>query len=233
MINSGKMYDEDWGIGSGTLPYSNTVSSEGNGRLGYATADAGIDLLRGVDYRTGVFVGYSYYTQRSDSNGCVQIANMVTGGCADPTYPTSVLVGTQTGEWSALRLGAVHDYSLGYGFRLTTEAAWLAGASFKGRDNHLLRSTTTYFDQKADNGQGVELEAILNYDFSNRFSFGLGGRYWSMWGDGTFTCTGCGGVGVTSSPPSPERISTDRYGLLVQGSYKLGGTDAPLPMPLK
>jgi opacity protein-like surface antigen len=228
-IDSGKQNDEDWGI-SGVLGYSNTVSNEGNGTLGYATADIGLDLFRGLNYRVGPFVGYSYYTQRTDTTGCVQIAN-----AAFPCLAAgdNTLVGTQSVEWSALRLGAAADYSLGYGFRLTTDAAWLANASFRGRDNHLLRDTTTYFDQKADNGQGVELEAILNYDFSNRFSLGLGGRYWAMWGDGTFTCTGCGGVGVTSPTPNPERISTDRYGLLVQGSYKLGGADAPLPMPLK
>ena len=146
-----------------------------------------------------------------------------------------MLVGSQTGEWNALRLGASADYSLGYGFRLTTDAAWLPTASFSGRDNHLLRDVTTYSDQKA-NGQGVELEAILSYDFSSRFNLGVGGRYWAMWGDGSFSDTQWvytqypAGHLVTTTG-NPNRISTERYGLLVQGSYKLGGADAPLPLP--
>ncbi len=232
-INSGKEHDEDWAIGSGTLsdpyiPYSNTVSNEGNGTLGYATADVGFTYLRGTDYRVGPFVGYSYLTQGFDSRGCVQIA---VGGCVPPE-PTSVLVGSQTGEWNAVRLGASADYSLGYGFRLTTDAAWLPTASFKGRDNHLLRTHTTYSDQKVDNGQGVELEAILSYDFSNRLNLGLGGRYWAMWGDGTFTDTDYSQSPVTTAGHR-ERISTERYGLLVQGSYKLDSMPEPLPKSLK
>ncbi len=235
-INSGKENDEDWGIGSGTLsdpyiPYSNTVSNEGNGTLGYATADVGFTYLRGVDYRVGPFVGYSYLTQRFDSRGCVQIA---VGGCV-PSEPSSVLVGTQTGEWNALRLGASADYSLGYGFRLTTDAAWLPTASFNGRDNHLLRTETTYSDQKA-NGQGVELEAILSYDFSNRFNLGVGGRYWAMWGDGSFKDTEYDSIHESwvTTTGNPNRISTERYGLLVQGAYKLNSGFEPLPpAPLK
>jgi hypothetical protein len=225
-IDSGKMYDEDWGIDANYF-YSNTVSSEGNGTLGYASADVGIDLFRGAGYRIGPFVGFTYLTDRVDSNGCLQIAN-ANAGCSNPSYAESVLIGTQSNEWAAVRLGSAADYSLGYGFRLTTDAAWLFGASYRGRDNHLLRTTTTYFDQKADNGQGVQIEAILNYDFSNKLSIGLGGRYWSFWGDGTFTCTGCGGAGVTSDP-YPARLYTERYGLLVQGSYKLNSEMAPLP----
>ncbi len=229
-IGSGTQNDEDWGFYNGAtlIPYSNTVSDEGNGVLGYAVADVGLDLLRGSNFRVGPFIGYSYYTQRTDTTGCVQIAN---GNFPCLAAGDNRLVGTQTAEWSALRLGAAADYTLGYGLRLTTDAAWLTAASFRGRDNHLLRNTTTYFDQKVDNGQGVQFEAILSYDFSNHFSLGLGGRYWAMWGDGTFTCTGCSTVHVTSFPPNPERIATERYGLLVQGSYKVNLVPQPLPAP--
>ena len=220
-IDSGTMHDEDWG---GPVSYTNTVSNEGNGQLGYAQADIGYDFLRGPGYKVGSFIGYSYYTQKSDTTGCVQIASAYFP-CLAPGDNT--LVGNQSGDWNALRIGASADYSLGYGFRLTTDAAWLPYASFSGRDNHLLRTTPTWFDQKANNGQGVQLEAILSYDFSNRFSAGVGGRYWAMWGDGNFTCTGCWGPGVTSTA-YPEKIYTDRYGLLLQGSYKLTETYAPL-----
>ncbi len=215
-IDSGTMHDEDWGIFGG-VSYSNTVSNEGNGQLGYAQADIGYDFLRGPGYKIGSFIGYSYYTQKSDSTGCVQIANP-NSDCV-PALPTSVLGITQTGDWNAIRLGASADYSLGYGFRLTTDAAWLPFASFSGTDHHVLRDM--YFEQNANNGQGVQLEAILSYDFSNRFSLGVGGRYWAMWGDGNFTCTGCG-------VNYPDKAYTDRYGLLLQGSYKVTDTYAPL-----
>ena len=215
-IDSGTMHDEDWGIFGG-VSYSNTVSNEGNGQLGYAQADIGYDFLRGPGYKIGSFIGYSYYTQMSNSTGCVQIANP-NSDCV-PALPTSVLGITQTGDWNAIRLGASADYSLGYGFRLTTDAAWLPFASFSGTDHHVLRDM--YFEQNANNGQGVQLEAILSYDFSNRFSLGVGGRYWAMWGDGNFTCTGCG-------VNYPDKAYTDRYGLLLQGSYKVTDTYAPL-----
>ncbi len=222
-IDSGAMHDEDWGIFD-SISYSNTASNEGNGQLGYAQADIGYDFLRGAGYKVGSFIGYSYYTQKSDTTGCVQIASAYFPCLA---AGDNTLVGNQSGDWNALRIGASADYSLGYGFRLTTDAAWLPYASFSGRDNHLLRTTPTWFDQNANNGQGVQLEAILSYDFSNRFSVGVGGRYWAMWGDGNFTCTGCWGPGI-SSTAYPEKIYTDRYGLLLQGSYKVSETYVPL-----
>jgi len=214
-INSGKMNDEDWGI-FGAISYSNTLSHEDSGKIGYATVDVGYDLLRGRDYKIGPFIGYTYYTQRSDSTGCVQIAN--------PLFPCLApgdnrLIGTQDTEWDALRIGGAAQFALGYGFRLVTDAAYLPSVGFTGRDNHLLRPTTTFFDQTGKNGQGVQIEAILNYDVTQRFSLGVGARYWAMWADGDFTCTGCGGPGVVFGP-SPERVSAERYGLLLQGSYK-------------
>ena len=134
-IDSGAMHDEDWGM-DGDVPYSNTVSNEGNGQLGYAQADLGYDFLRGPGYKVGSFVGYSYYTQKTNSTGCVQIASSIFP-CLTPGDNRTI--GNQSGDWNAVRLGASADYSLGYGFRLTTDAAWLPYASFSGRDNHLLR----------------------------------------------------------------------------------------------
>jgi hypothetical protein len=218
VIPDGKQNDEDWGIFQ-AISYSNTRSNEQDGKLSYGTIDLGYDIWRGLGYKVGPFLGYNYYTQRSDTRGCVQIAN--------PNFPCLApgdnrLVGTQDVEWNSMRIGLSGEFVLPYGLRLSADAAYLPIASFTGRDNHLLRDTTTYFDQTA-NGEGVQIEAMLAYDFSNRLSIGVGGRYWAMWGDGDFTCTGCNTVGVTS-PPFPERISTQRFGLLLQGSYKVSDT---------
>lgn len=215
-IGSGKQNDEDWGIG-GNISYSNTVSDIKTGYLGYATVDVGYDLLKGTGYKVGPFIGYTFFTQRQDINGCVQIAS-ATFPCLAPGNDR--LVGTQDTTWNAMRLGTAAEVALGHGMRLNVDAAYLTQVGFSGRDNHLLRTTTTYFDQTGSNGQGVQLDAILSFDLSRNFTLGVGGRYWSMWADGTFTCTGCGGAGVTSNPPNPSRTSADRAGLLLQGTYR-------------
>ncbi|MGY8682107.1 hypothetical protein Q2941_30670 [Bradyrhizobium sp. UFLA05-153] len=63
--------DEDWGIPR-RASYSNTISGQANGRFAYYTADA---VTRGSTYKVGGFVGWTYYGQKSDTTGCVQIGN--------------------------------------------------------------------------------------------------------------------------------------------------------------
>lgn len=224
-INDGTMHDEDWGIFN-TISYSNTVSNEGSGKLSYATGDLGYTWLRGRGYKVGSFVGYNYFFEKADSFGCIQIANA--------SFPCLAagdnrLIGNQDARWDSVRLGMVADVTLGYGWRLTADTAWVPYTRFGGRDNHLLRPTTTFFDQEGT-GRGMQVDAILSYDVTPNFSIGVGGRYWSLWTtEGSFTCTGCAAPGVTSNPPNPERVSTERYGLLLQGTYRFGATEsAPL-----
>lgn len=225
-INSGKMNDEDWGI-LGAISYSNTVSHEDNGKLSYATSDIGLTWLRGPGYKVGSFVGYNYFAERADSHGCVQIANVLFPCLA---AGDNRLIGTQDATWESVRLGMAAEVALTRGLRLTADAAWVPYTRFDGRDNHLLRTQTTYFDQEGT-GRGMQIEAILSYDVTPNLSLGVGGRYWSMWTtDGSFTCTGCGAPGVTSNPPNPERVSTERYGVLLQGTYRFGVMDT---VPLK
>jgi hypothetical protein len=111
--------------------------------------------------------------------------------------------------------------------KLSADVAYLPYVSMTGRDNHLLRATTTFFDQQGT-GQGVQLESILSYYVTDFFNIGVGGRYWAMWTtSGTDTCTGCDGVGVVS-PPNPARFNTERYGVFLQGAYKFGVRDVVL-----
>jgi hypothetical protein len=108
--------------------------------------------------------------------------------------------------------------------KLTADVAYLPYVWMTGRDNHLLRATTTFFDQQGT-GQGVQLETILSYYVTDYFDVGVGGRYWAMWTtSGTDTCTGCAGLGVVS-PSSPARFNTERYGVFLQASYKFGVKD--------
>ena len=226
-IVDGTLNDEDWGLPIGAaIAYSNTISNEKDGYLKYGTVDVGYDLWRSASYKVGPFVGYNLYREKVGSFGCVQIAN--------PAFPCLApadeqIVGTQKDQWQSLRVGGSAEVKFTRNLKINGDVAYLPYVSFDGRDDHLLRTTPTHFDQEGT-GRGVQLEAILSYDVSPQFSLGVGGRYWGMWTtDGTFTCTGCGGAGVTSSPPNPSRNSTNRYGLLLQGSYKFA-TDDRVPL---
>jgi opacity protein-like surface antigen/outer membrane protease len=221
-INGGHQNDEDWMPFGSTVGYSNTLSSTNDGKQGYATIDLGYDVLKGPGYRVGPFVGYNYFTERWDTNGCAQIANPASD-CI-PTVPTSRLIGTQDSTWQSLRVGLTGDTMLVDRVKLSADVAYLPYVAMTGRDNHLLRATTTFFDQQGT-GQGTQLEAILSYLVTDNFSVGVGGRYWAMWTtSGTDTCTGCGGVGVVSAS-SPARFNTERYGVFLQASYKFGVQD--------
>jgi opacity protein-like surface antigen len=218
IINGGQLNDEDWGIFD-SVSYSNTLSSTNNGKLGYGTIDVGYDALSGYGYKVGAFVGYNYFTERWDTFGCAQIANQFSD-CV-PTVPTTTLIGTQDSTWQSLRVGANSEVMLVPALKLTADLAYLPYVSMTGRDNHLLRATTTFFDQQGT-GQGVQLEAIMSYFVTDNFSVGVGGRYWAMWTtNGTFVCTGCGGVGVISLPDA-GKFNTERYGTLLQADYRFG-----------
>ena len=213
-ISAGSMNDEDWGI-FGFISYSNTVSNE-TGRLNYATADLGYDFWRGSNYKFGAFIGYNRFAEKMETRGCVQIANPLFP-CLAPGDPT--LIGTQDTTWDSFRVGTSGQIMIGEHVKLTGDVAYIPYTKFTGRDDHLLRPTETFFTQSGSGGQGVQAEAVLSMDVTDHLSLGVGGRYWGMWTDGTFTCTGCGGLGVTTDPPNPERISTERYGVLLEGAY--------------
>jgi opacity protein-like surface antigen len=225
VLDGGHQNDEDWLLFNDTVPYSNTLSSTNNGKLGYGTIDLGYDFLRGAGYKVGPFVGYNYFTERWDTFGCAQISNQFSD-CV-PSVPTSTIIGTQDSTWQSLRVGLTGDTMLIDRVKLSADVAYLPYVSMTGRDNHLLRATTTFFDQQGT-GQGVQLESILSYYVTDFFNIGVGGRYWAMWTTGgTDTCTGCDGVGVVS-PPNPARFNTERYGVFLQGAYKFGVRDVVL-----
>ena len=72
-------------------------------------------------------------------------------------------------------------------------------------------------------GDGFQLEGVVTYDLTPRFSVGLGGRYWQ------FNATGknhweqtIAGV-LFPTPSSPLQTRSERYGVFVQAAYKFGG----------
>jgi opacity protein-like surface antigen len=225
----GKMNDEDWGMLDNNMnpdaSYQNTLSKD-NGNLSYANADVGYSLLRGPGYKAGPFIGYFHYSEKMDSYGCVDY----TGGfCLSPS--DSRLMGSEDTTWDALRIGSSAEFALGRGFKFTGDAAYLAAATFSGRDNHLLRHNTTFDDQNSSGGAGVQFEGVLSYDVTDHLSVGVGGRYWAMWAKGSSNPTEYNNAGaLLPSEPSPEKTSMERYGVLLQASYKFG---AETPVPLK
>ncbi len=106
-------------------------------------------------------------------------------------------------------------------WRLSTDVAYLPWTDFKGRDNHLVRPTTTFIDQRGNGGGGVQLEGVLSYFITKNFSVGIGARYWAMWTkkDSEMTCTGCDGPGTTGTELA--KFSTERWGTFFQASYRL------------
>ncbi|WFU39695.1 outer membrane beta-barrel protein [Bradyrhizobium sp. CB82] len=217
-FNKGNMNDEDWGLVRGGLSYVNTISGQANGRFTYYTADVGYDFLRGANYKVGGFIGWTYYEQSSDSIGCVEIANP-TRSCLRAGDDTVVV--SQNAQWNAPRVGVSAETMLTERWRLNTDVAYLPWTDFKGRDNHLLRPTTTFIDQRGNGGGGVQLEGVLSYFITKNFSVGVGGRYWTMWTkkDSEATCTGCDGPGINGTQFS--KFSMERWGTFFQASYKL------------
>jgi outer membrane protease len=218
----GQVNDEDWN-GFGFI-YGNTLSDHKNGKLGYAIADVGYDVLRGPGYKVGPFVGYHYLDQRGDTYGCTQVASppQFGTGCFNPSVPTSVLVGQQQSTWQALRIGLVGEAMLSDRWRLTGEVAYLPWASMQGRDNHLLRPDTTYFEQWSNRGRGVQLEAAVSYFVTDHWTVGVGGRYWAIWTTEAFDQIH---VDTTPLPADSARFDISRLGMFVQSSFKFDWSD--------
>nr|WP_084801646.1 outer membrane beta-barrel protein [Bradyrhizobium sp. Ec3.3] len=218
-FNKGKENDEDSSLTN--LAYSNTLLSQANGRFMYYTADVGYDFLRDSTYRLGAFVGWTYYDQKSDSIGCLQIASPY-HRCLAPSDRR--LTSSQDTNWNAPRIGFSAEAMLFERWRVSADVAYLPWTDFSGRDNHLLRPNTTFYDQRGNGGAGIQIEAIVSYFLTNNFSVGVGARYWAMWtkndSDVTFNCSGCDGPGTLDQDHALAKYNMERWGTFFQASYK-------------
>lgn len=215
---SGKMYDEDWLIFGDTVPYSNTVSNPVKGSIAYGTVDVGYAFLRGAGFKVGGFVGYNYYEENKSAYGCTQIANQ-NSDCV-PAVSGSVLGITENDKWHSLRVGLNGVMALGYGVELTADAAYLPYVNFKGTDNHLLRTdVANTVSPESGTGQGVQLEAVLAYQFTPAFRAGVGARYWAMWA----TTNAQTNIFGSDCPCQTLPARTERYGTFLEASYKFNG----------
>ncbi len=217
-LTSGRMYDEDWLIHDGDVPYSNTLSGRVGGSIAYATIDIGYDVLRTDSARVGAFVGYNYYRDDKVARGCIQIANPA-GACGGAgAMPLSADIITEDDKWHALRLGVAGEVALLPGLKLGAEAAYLPYVRMTGLDGHLLRDDEpSIWSPEFGKGQGMQLEAILSYALTPNFNIGIGGRYWAMWATHD-AYTNAFGRPCPDCQTLPSR--TDRYGMFLQASYR-------------
>jgi opacity protein-like surface antigen len=183
-IANGQENDEDTLIPA-RGPYSNTQSSS-SGEIGYATVDIGYNFLRSPAAKVGAFVGYNYYAQAINDYGCAQLA----GGteCVVPSYPSSFLGVTENDHLNSMRVGLSSEVMLSDRLKLTTEASYLPRVTYGGLDDHLLRQLLYLED--SNSGNGVMLEAKLDYKITDAWRIGVGGRYWAWnMNTGTFNAT--------------------------------------------
>jgi hypothetical protein len=100
-----------------------------------------------------------------------------------------------------LRLGVAADFFVLPRVKVSIDAAYLPYVSFDGTDNHVLRVLVS---PENGNGQGAQLDLVVSYPFTDQFSLGVGGRYWSM-----FTTSGETNFGGTGAF-IPQRFAVEQ-----------------------
>ncbi len=217
-LSNGHMNDEDFPAG---VVYSNTLS-RASGHLAYGTIDVGYDVFNAPGARLGAFVGYNRYKQGINTYGCTQLAGDATCSFGIPANTMGI---TEYDYFDSLRIGLASQVMLSDRLRLTAEAAYLTAVNYKGLDNHLWRQLLG--PDASNKGNGMMLEAMVDYYVTPNWTVGVGGRYWAWNMD-----MGTAGFDSLSLPPTPvdvqpSRYSAERYGVFVQTAYHWGETNAP------
>jgi opacity protein-like surface antigen len=142
------------------------------------------------------------------------------------SIPTNFPGLVEDDHFNSLRVGLSSQFMLTERLRLTADVAYLPLVDFKGQDDHNARELL--IPEASNSGNGVMLEAILDYAITDAWNVGIGGRYWA-WNmrTGTVTFNQLG----SNQPPliEPGRFNTERYGAFVQTSYKWGDTTRAAP----
>jgi opacity protein-like surface antigen len=212
-IFGGHLHDEDFP--PGIAPYSNTLSSQKDGRDLYGWGDLGYSFWRGGNWKVGGFAGYEYFSQRENAVGCVQVAGNP-AVCAAGAVPSNQLGITETEHWQGVRVGLNGDIMLTDRIKLYGEAAYLPWVAFSGTDNHWLRPDINPLSETG-RGDGVQLEAIASYLLTQNLSVGVGARFMDL-------VTSSAHTQFPAAPAaSPEKFSTERAGVFLQASYLFGG----------
>src|SRR5262249_10440209 len=139
----GQFYDEDFP--PALVPYSNTVSSQRDGRMLYGSLDVGHEVIAGPAGDLGAYVGYRYLYERNNAFGFVQLANI------EMATESSVLGISETEAWSGAAVGANARMQLAERWRLQVDAAYLPFVGLAATDNHWFRANINPLSQQ---GQG-------------------------------------------------------------------------------
>ena len=211
-LAGGRFYDEDFP--PGIVPYSNTLSSQRDGRVQYGSLDAGHLVLSGPGGDLGGYVGYRYFYERENAFGFIQLAH------PEPTTPTSLLGITETETYSGLAVGVNARLNLAERWRLELDAALLPDVRMWGTDNHWFRADINPGPERGF-GWGTQFEAILTYALTDQWTVGAGARYWY------FVAPNSIAQFPGSATNSPILFSSERYGGFLQASYKFGAPATP------
>jgi hypothetical protein len=190
-----------------------------NSRMRYANLDVGYNFINLPGQKLGAYAGYRYFYERANGFGCVQIATNLPI-CGAPTVPTTFLGLTETEAWRGVAVGINTQVMLWPRTKLEVDAAYLPYVNRAGIDNHWFRADINP-QAEPGHGCGAQLEAILSYMITDKWSVGVGGRYWY------FTTTEAYTQFSGLAAVSPMKFYTERYGSFLQASYKFDGTDLP------
>jgi opacity protein-like surface antigen len=224
-LKGGHMNDEDWGIGGALLGYSNTLSTPVENHVDYWAADIGYDLLRTQDHKLAPFVGYNEFHEDMGAFGCAPVS---AGNCVPPVPATGSAVITEHDKWQSVRFGVAGETMLTPRIKLSAEVAYLPYVKFTGEDHHIFGNSGILAEvfPETGTGRGVQLEGLLSYYMTRRFSMGVGGRYWAMWTtNGEYSCSygapGTPCAGAAPTPQFPFRAAVEQTSAFVQASYRL------------
>lgn len=214
-ITSGTLYDED--MPPDTVPYSDTNHTIRDSSMRYGSLDLGYKLIDGAAGDLGPYVGYRYFYQRARGFGCAQVAqgNICAAAGAIPTTNAAL---TETETWRGVAIGMNSRMNLAPRWKLEVDAAYLPYLDRAGVDNHWARADINPGPENGS-GWGAQIEALLSYAVTPRFSVGVGGRYW-------YFATLDGSSQFPQGGAAPLKYTADRYGGFLQASYKIGGTEA-------
>jgi len=226
-LNVGTLNDEDFP--PNLVPYSNTLSQQGGGRLGYGSVDLGQIVATSDRARASIFAGYGFLNENVNAFGCNQMAG--NPFICSPALPSDLLALSEETHWQFVRLGVFGEIKLIDRFKLSAEVAWLPYVQLNAQDTHWLRLGSAFPSfsgpiPEGGTGTGVQLEALLSYQVTECLNLGVGGRYWYMQthGGADLENTIVGFLSNTGFAPvtQPLNFVTTRFGGFAQGSYKFG-----------
>jgi hypothetical protein len=221
-FNRGALNDEDFP--PGITPYSNTLSHQQGGKLAYGSIDFGQVVVKNDRVTASLLVGYGFLNESVNAHGCDQISGNPSI-CA-PALAPGLLVITEDSRWQFARLGLLTEVKVFDCLKLSAEVAWLPYAQLSAQDIHWLRLGSGLLDlsgpiPEGGGGAGVQIESIVSYQVSDKITFGLGGRFWSLQTRGVTEFESVI-VGAQAPGPQPLNFRTSRYGGFAQGAYRFG-----------